>query len=334
MSTFILKRKARLYTSTVTSSFSTSNTIKTLVSDVNVDLLSSALVNYSRQTVNSSANRKVNPVLESVGLAKFSFTTYVDVIGGTAESTDRILWQGLLGTSSGITQSSTLSYNFANSNVPELNYIQIWLDFGNYQYELTNCVIDSANISLDLNNQLKIEWSGTAMSFSTESVSLPGTFYDYTSLGNCIVNKLTTISLERNSVTYNLAITGGSIGINNNNVYYGRKKIGFTQEPVGHYTGQREISGNLGFYLKATTNNTADLFNNLFTDRLTETYEQRPANITLNVGGTSGKRAVINLPETILDIPKQRFEDVISVSVPFVARENSGNEVNIIYYTS
>ena len=64
--------------------------------------------------------------------------------------------------------------------------------------------------------------------------------------------RLSTISLELGgATTYTVALTGGSINFENNNTFHNRTQLGETTVPVGHYTGNREITGDLDFYLRS-----------------------------------------------------------------------------------
>ena len=39
----------------------------------------------------------------------------------------------------------------------------------------------------------------------------------------------------------------------------------------------------------------------------------------------------INIPQVLFDIPQQNFEEVITLSLPFIAKEESGNYCQVTY---
>ena len=107
-------------------------------------------------------------------------------------------------------------------------------------------IIDSAEISFDINNIAQIIWYGRALGIVGDNN--PPSYTDRTSQSECVKNKLTTVSLTMNTASYDLALTGGNISIQNNNTFYGRTRLGQITLPEGHFSGDRVISGSLNFY--------------------------------------------------------------------------------------
>ncbi len=135
-----------------------------------------------------------------------------------------------------------------------------------------------------------------------------------------------------NSVSYTLALTGGRVRIDNNNQYYGRSKLGEITVPTGHYSGKREISGDLNFYFKTGTNTGVDFFTTLLSNIESAGYEDTYfGDITINVGGVDAPNMVVDLPEVIFDFPQKVFDNVISMRVPFVTKESAGNYAFVEY---
>ena len=136
-----------------------------------------------------------------------------------------------------------------------------------------------------------------------------------------------------NSVNYTLALTGGSIKFENQNTFYGRNKLGQTTVPVGHYTGNREVTGNLDFYMRSGTSESVDLFNELLSNVINIDYETtHEALITVNIGGvTNTPRIGFTLPQALLELPRQNFGELYKLSVPFRAKEQTGSYNTVVY---
>ena len=214
--------------------------------------------------------------------------------------------------------------------MPELT---IWFrdDATTQNYRLNNAIIDRANIKFDINGIAEVQWEGRALSMENDDVEPLHT--DRLNKTSYLKNKLSTISLTANSTSYNLALTGGSIEINNNNTIYGRTKLGEVTVPVGHYTGNRTFTGTLNFYRKSGVNESGVLFTNLLSNITSTTYETDfDANITINIGGTTSPEYVtINVPRAIMEVPRQQFGDVATIALNFIAQEGTGNYSTVTY---
>lgn len=125
-------------------------------------------------------------------------------------------------------------------------------------------------------------------------------------------------------VTYSVVATGGNITINNNITFVTPETLGIVNQPLGHVTGTRNISGNVTCYLGAhntQTTHSADLFEDLIEDTSKITHNFA---ITLNVGGEPGQASQgpclsFVMPNCHVEIPTHSFEDVISLETNFHA---------------
>ncbi len=335
-----LKRSYNIYVSKSTSSpFDNSNTVQLLVRDFSFNT-SSILDRASRETIDPNQERTTIPFIQSIAPVSFSFSTYIlPLVDTNVTSPEEYLWTSLMGNDSiaGSPNSTPTSstIDFAEGNVGTLHELTLWFHDPNnsdVSYRINNAIIDSARISFDINGIAMIEWQGRALEMTR--VSFSDTSEDRTNVTSYLKNRLSTITMElATATTYTVALTGGSINIDNNVQFYGRSKIGQTTTPVGHYTGNRDITGNLNFYLKAGTNFSADLYETLLINSDSTIYEsQYSANITINIGGTTTPYIEINVPRAILEIPRLRFDETVSMDVPFTAKEGTGNYSTITYY--
>jgi hypothetical protein len=329
-----LKRDTNIYISKdPNASADATNTVQLKVRDFSYSK-DSRLDAVGRNTLDPTQTRTLAPYISAISPVRFTFVTYVlPLVDTNVTSPEEYLWVSLMGVDSLTSNSTSSTIDFANGNVATLRNLTLWFDQPNQSegnYRLDNAVVDSAEISFDINSIAQIRWSGQALNITEDNT--PPASTDRTTANNFLKNKLSTIALTMNSVGYILALTGGNINFSNNTIFYGRNILGKTTVPVGHYTGNRRISGSLAFYMKTGTNETVDLFNAINTNIATDTYESTHlANITINVGGSIDPSLQLNIPQTLLQIPRQVFTDVISLDIRFVAKEESGNYSTVIY---
>lgn len=232
----------------------------------------------------------------------------------------------------GFTYSSTatdgLAITFANSNKTSLGTANIYFVIGstgetNTVYKIENCCVNEASTDFDIDGIATINWSGFGSKI-TEVTSAPtatvteGTLATDTS--NFIRNRLTELSASSSSTgmsaTYALTLTGGNITISNNMTFLTPETLGVVNEPLGHVTGTRTISGNFTCYLNSASNSSMDLFENLIENTSTVT---NIFNLQFNIGGGSGPRLQMAMPACHLEVPTHSIDDVISVEANFHA---------------
>jgi len=288
-----------------------------------------------RQTLDPTELRGVAPQISALSPVSFSFVTYIDPLVDTnVTSPEEYLWVSLMGVDSLTSNPTSSTIDFANGNVRELQELTLWFDRpdqsrGNMRID--NCVVDRATINFNKNELCEITWEGRGLTLIEDNTP-PVLFVDRTGASPCLKNKLTTILFDMDDITYNLALIGGSIIINNNNTFYGRSKLGEVSTPTGHYTGKRSITGNLNFYLKTGTNASFDLYNEILIQAGSSTFEVlQVANITLNIGGVTAPNMQINIPQAIFNIGRQDFSEVVAVEMPFTAKEETNNYTSVIY---
>lgn len=154
-------------------------------------------------------------------------------------------------------------------------------------------------------------------------------------------NKLSFLSMvdSTDSVTYSVVATGGNVTVNNNITFVTPETLGVVNQPLGHVTGTRTVSGNVTCYLGAhntSATRSADLFEDLIED--TSNITQNFA-ITLNVGGEPGQSSQgpclsFIMPKCHVEIPTHSFEDVISLETNFHAlptNVDSADELEVRY---
>ena len=117
---------------------------------------------------------------------------------------------------------------------------------------------------------------------------------------------------------YDISIIGGSITVANNITYLTPETLGIVDQPIGSFTGTRQISGTLNCYLDTKSNGSNELLKNLSaaTNLVTNSFD-----MSLFMGGGSSATPVIefDIPKAHIQIPVIEVADVISTNIEFMA---------------
>ena len=241
--------------------------------------------------------------------------------------------------SAGVTNStSNVIFDFTGSEKPTLGTFDLFFEMGGAAggsgdagptyYRLKDAVVNSASIDFDIDGIATITWSGfasmvsdlTALPSATDSIT-EGT----TGTGNFIRNRLTQLSVTAadtstfpgaGSGVYNLVLTGGNITMENNITYLTPETLGVVNQPLGHVTGTRNVSGNFTCYLNRENGGSADLFEDLIeaTTVITNSF-----NSVFKIGGTTAPKVQIDLPKCHFEVPSHSIDDIISLETNFHA---------------
>ena len=239
----------------------------------------------------------------------------------------------------GVTNStSNVIFDFTGSEKPALGTFDLFFEMGGAAggsgdtgptyYRLKDAVVNSASIDFDIDGIATITWSGfasmvsdlTALPSATDSIT-EGT----TGTGNFIRNRLTQLSVTAadtstfpgaGSGVYNLVLTGGNITMENNITYLTPETLGIVNQPLGHVTGTRNVSGNFTCYLNRENGGSADLFEDLIeaTTVITNSF-----NSVFKIGGTAAPKVQIDLPKCHFEVPSHSIDDIISLETNFHA---------------
>lgn len=280
-----------------------------------------------------------------------------------------------------------MTIDFLGSNTNELKQLYFYWNLGTVAnpvwYYMPGAVVNQAEVDFSIDAIASIAWSGFADSVSQITSADTTAFTHLTdmlaggyTLGGtptgdgylqaptgqqaCIRNKLSTVSLVAESGqagiggnSYTVALTGGTLTINNNITFLTPEALGVVNQPCGHFTGQLAVSGNMTAYLKTGTLETAELLDDLLTYSTGANASADPTKfaLTFYVGGGAGdlvspwaKPIVqINVPAAHLVIPTINIEDVVSVDIPFTALPydsagipdpEAGTQIDLAYYAA
>ena len=117
---------------------------------------------------------------------------------------------------------------------------------------------------------------------------------------------------------YGLVLTGGNVTITNNMTFLTPETLGTVNQPIGHITGSRSVSGSFTCYLNNDTDSSAELFEDLLGDTTTVTNNHR---LVFAIGGITPNlpRVELSMLDCHLELPSHSIDDVISLETAFHA---------------
>ena len=262
------------------------------------------------------------------------------------------------------------------SNTNQLQKFGMVVIVDSVTYLIDNCALNQATIDFGLDGIATVQWTGQATALrqlATNATAANGSFggglggsYTPKNTGaGFITNKLSTCKLKAakaltgvtNGTGYYLALTGGSITINNNISYITPAILGVVNQAATYYTGARSVTGTLNAYLNTGsltgqgvtldgvtyTKGTGELLKDLLGAASTETEPM--FYIELAVGGVGNAlRVELQMPSVSVGIPSINTEQVVSTAINFTAAPSSGayasrtydltetNELTVRYY--
>lgn len=219
-------------------------------------------------------------------------------------------------------------------------------------YTMDNCAMNTATIDFGLDGIAQVAWTGfgtqlnklattVTLSNATDPVAsggITGTFKGKNTAAQFITTKLSTMDLISNidgvaGTSYQVAITGGSLAINNNIAYITPASLGVVNKAIGYYTGARSISGNVTAYLKTGSGNTTSKLQEDILNGGNPLVEPKYS-LMLAVGGKlNAVKVEIDMPGVTLTVPTTETGDLITTTINFTAQgycpETSANQFDL-----
>lgn len=227
----------------------------------------------------------------------------------------------------------------AQSNANQLQKFGMIFVVDSVAYAVDNAALGQVSIDFGLDAIATLSWTGQATQLRQITTSLAGSTFTgagfagtaaakITSAGY-ITNKLSTVSMKLvNAIgvatagtSYAVALTGGSITINNNINYITPANLGIVNVPVTYYTGTRAISGSLNAYLKTgvSEGGTGQLLADMLAAAST-TIEPMVA-LEIAIGGSANKvKVILDMPAATITIPSVDVQQVVSTMINFNAQ--------------
>ena len=153
-----------------------------------------------------------------------------------------------------------------------------------------------------------------------------------------IKNRLSTIEFHHKATAgasdekFTFPVTALSFDYNNNITYLTPEELSTLNSPIGQFTGTRAVTGSASMYLRSDDLESAGFLRNISQD--TRTSSAQTSNANLIIGGTTAPYVAFQMDAVQFEFPTLATEDVISMSVNFVAQEptasrGDGGEITI-----
>lgn len=305
----------------------------------------------------------------SLAPVDFSFSSYLrpafDDTANTVVAEEDVLWNALSGiaaigsTGAGwVAGSASSAATFAHSNAHQLLKFGMIFLVDQVAYVVDNCSLNQVVIDFGLDAIATGAWTGqgtvlrevgngiTATGGAFAGTGLAGNYKVKNTTANYITNKLSTVSLSlvkpllkadgttvaAAATSYAVALTGGSITINNNINYITPANLGTVNLPVTYYTGQRAITGTLNAYLKtgASETGTGKLLANMLSAAAVTVEPMFAVAISIG-GGSNAVKVVLDMPSVVLTVPTVDVQQVISTAINFTAQGSTGTGASTVY---
>lgn len=247
------------------------------------------------------------------------------------------------------------------SNYASANEYQLYLKMDNVVYQIKNASVNEASVDAAIDGIATTSWSGfgtnmveLSTSARTEAVTVFGgvisaaltatanssvdantqarAYHAWgrynvngtTTTSAFIKNRLSSIVLEHTPSgapkdTYTLAVTGLGFTYSNALTFLTPEELATLNTPIGQFTGAKTITGNFTAYLRAGDDDTAQFLKNIVTD--SRVQHAQVANANLRIGGATAPYVAVWMPATQFNFPTHAVEDIIGISVEFLAQE-------------
>lgn len=256
-----------------------------------------------------------------------------------------------------------LDFRFSGSNTTTLGTFDLYFVLGGNQiatgnylndgdttiYKISECAVNEVTMNFEIDGIATFAWSGNGKSIAEvtsfdASSAIKSAIYSGSNLitNNLIRNRLTALTATSTSptaTTYTIAITGGSITISNNLSFLTPETLGIVNQPLGHVTGTRSVTGNFTAYLDEASGGSKDLYKNLISGTSTVTNSFA---LGFFVGGKAsngthpvGPGVLFDLGQCHLEVPSINNDDVIAVEVNFTALPSNisgADEINKVRF--
>lgn len=216
-----------------------------------------------------------------------------------------------------ITEGITLTNNFIRNKITALSLVSNnGVTRLAYPGNLTGNPVPIANLIAGRTYEITVVGTGTPNWTSIgASAATAGTRFIY----NGVVGTGTSSTATELAGSYNITLTGGSITFSNNVTYLTPETLGIVNQPIGHITGNKSVSGNFTAYVDfGLANDSGALFDGA-TSTTARSIVTNSFSLAFRIGGTATNtpRLEIALPTAHLEIPTIQTEDVIAIDVAF-----------------
>ena len=230
--------------------------------------------------------------------------------------------------------NATVNQATVDAGIEEIATVT-WAGFGTTLKELTSTQRDNAisvfggvlnDGSTVTANSNASEHSVTAHYHPFNQMNVAGTI----GTNSFIKNRLSAIEFHHKASAtasdekFTFPVTALSFDYNNNITYLTPEELASLNEPIGQFTGSRAVTGSATMYLRAGDLESAGFLRNIAEDSRTSSAQTSNANLI--IGGTTAPYVAFQLDAVQFEFPALAVEDVISMTVNFVAQESTANK--------
>jgi len=218
-----------------------------------------------------------------------------------------------------------------------------WSGFGTTLKEITGV---PRNNAISVFGGVLNDGSTVTANSTTENATVTASYHSFaqmnvagaTGTNSFIKNRLSTIEFHHQASAggsderFTFPVTALSFDYNNNITYLTPEELSSLNEPIGQFTGSRAVTGSATMYLRTGDLESAGFLRNISEDSRTSSAQTSNANLI--IGGTTAPYVAFQLDACQFEFPQIATDDVISMSVNFVAQETTatkgdGGEVTI-----
>jgi len=299
-----------------------------------------------------------------------SLVSNTKVVGAT--SAEQSVWTtgGKLNTTNTAAVTGAAS---TRSNFPSAIENHLYFVLDNVVYQVSNATVNQATVDAGIDSIATTTWTGQGTtlkeltgaprdnaiavfgginnsgvlvvdSVTAANLSAAGSYHPYNQMNvaaavttnTYIKNRLSAIQLTHNLSgtvsTYTFPVTALTFDYTNNITYLTPEELATLNAPIGQFVGTRAVTGSATMYLRNDTNESSQFMRNIMADSRTTSAQYATAN--LFIGGTTGSNVTFAIPAVQFEFPQLAVDDIISMSVNFVAQEpnatkGGGGEVSI-----
>jgi hypothetical protein len=263
-------------------------------------------------------------------------------------------------------RAATSDVRAHTSNFARATEYHMYIKMDNVVYQVKNATVNEASIDAAIDSIATTSWSGFGTDFveltgtdrdelisviggvlnsgasvtansNAEASTSEAEYHSYASYNVAsatvtsafIQNRLSSIVIGHTtqggaSNTYTFPVTGLGFTYSNALTYLTPEELAALNSPIGQFTGSRTITGNFTAYLRAGVEESAQFLRNITND--TRTSIAQSSNANLQVGGSSAPSVAIYMPAVQFNFPTHTVEDIIGISVEFLAQEPTASK--------
>jgi hypothetical protein len=205
-----------------------------------------------------------------------------------------------------------------------------WAGMGTTMVELQGFARDNANAVFGA--------AGVTGNANVRALTQAMAYHPYNQMNvNAIIGTNSFIKNRLSAITFNHANTSGgsqdsytfpvtalTFDYTNNMTYLTPEELSALNAPIGQFTGTRAVTGSATMYLRGDANESAQFLRKIAND--SRTNSAQTANANLQIGGSSAPNLSFLLPAVQFEFPQLSIDDVIGMSVNFVAQEPTASK--------